>query len=56
MLCFFRDHLTETPTYTGGVNQQAREIIDSRSKKKDGHGLYISSMEGGKHIQKRLLL
>lgn len=42
---FCRDRLSETPTFTGGVNKEARDQIHSRLKKRDSHGLYQSSLE-----------
>ena len=36
----------ETPSYTGGVSRDALDRIHSRAKRRDGHGLYVSSDKG----------
>lgn len=45
---FFRHPLEETPTHTGGVSQQALNRIHSRARKRDSHGLYVSSSFEGR--------
>lgn len=49
----YRQAGVETPSYTGGVSQDAMERIQNRARKRDGHGLYVSSSSGGKEREDR---
>ena len=49
----YRQAGVETPSYTGGVSQDAIERIQNRARKRDGHGLYVSSSSGGKEREDR---